>query len=137
MDMSSELIHSPLPVFMVSVLGASLLSVGLIEGIAESTALLTKLFSGVLSDYWGKRKVLVVIGYGVAAVTKPLFPLAFSLSYVFMARFIDRVGKRILGAPRDALIGDLAPMHLRGTCYDLASLLTLLAHFSGPCSRSY
>jgi len=132
MDMSSELIHSLLPVFMVSVLGASLLSVGLIEGIAESTALLTKVFSGILSDYWAKRKVLVVIGYGLAAITKPLFPLASSLSYVFMARFIDRVGKGIRGAPRDALIGDLAPVHLRGTCYGLRQSLDTVGAFLGP-----
>jgi len=132
MDMSSELIHSLLPVFMVSVLGASLLSVGLIEGIAESTALLTKVFSGVLSDYWAKRKALIVIGYGLAAVTKPLFPLASSLSTVFMARCIDRVGKGIRGAPRDALIGDLAPAHLRGTCYGLRQSLDTVGAFLGP-----
>jgi len=132
MDMSSELIHSLLPVFMVSVLGASLLSVGIIEGIAESTALLTKVFSGVLSDFWRKRKVLLVIGYGVAAITKPLFPLASSLSYVFMARFLDRVGKGIRGAPRDALIGDLVPAHLRGTCYGLRQSLDTVGAFLGP-----
>ena len=132
MDMSSELIHSLLPVFMVSVLGASLLSVGIIEGIAESTALLTKIFSGALSDYWAKRKGLVVLGYGLAAVTKPLFPLASSLSYVFMARVIDRVGKGIRGAPRDALIGDLAPVHLRGTCYGLRQSLDTVGAFLGP-----
>ena len=132
MDMSSELIHSLLPVFMVSVLGASLLSVGIIEGIAESTALLTKVFSGVLSDYRGKRKGLVVIGYGVAALTKPLFPLASSLSTVFMARFLDRVGKGIRGAPRDALIGDLAPEQLRGTCYGLRQSLDTVGAFIGP-----
>ena len=132
MDMSSELIHSLLPVFMVSVLGASLLSVGIIEGIAESTALLTKVISGVLSDYWAKRKVLVVLGYGVAAITKPLFPVAPSLTYVFLARFLDRVGKGIRGAPRDALIGDLAPVHLRGTCYGLRQSLDTIGAFLGP-----
>lgn len=132
MDMSSELIHSLLPVFMVSVLGASLLSVGIIEGIAESTALLTKVFSGALSDYWGKRKGLVILGYGLAAITKPLFPLASSLSYVFMARLIDRLGKGIRGAPRDALIGDLAPVHLRGTCYGLRQSLDTVGAFLGP-----
>ncbi len=132
MDMSSELIHSLLPVFMVSVLGASLLTVGIIEGIAESTALLTKVLSGVFSDYWGKRKMLVIIGYGLAAITKPLFPLASSVSYVFMARFIDRVGKGIRGAPRDALIGDLAPVHIRGRCYGLRQSLDTIGAFVGP-----
>ncbi|MCA9422768.1 MAG: MFS transporter, partial [Nitrospira sp.] len=117
MDMSSELIHSLLPVYMVTVLGASLLSVGFIEGFAEATALLTRMFSGVLSDYWRKRKLLTVIGYGMAALTKPLFPLASGLTTVFLARFLDRVGKGIRGAPRDALIGELAPPNLRGTCY--------------------
>jgi MFS family permease len=132
MDMSSELIHSLLPVYMVTVLGASLLSVGLIEGFAEATAQLTKMFSGVLSDYWGKRKVLTVIGYGLAAVTKPLFPMASSLTTVFFARFLDRVGKGIRGAPRDALIGELAPPNLRGTCYGLRQSLDTVGAFLGP-----
>lgn len=132
MDMSSELIHSLLPVYMVTVLGASLLSVGLIEGFAEATALLTKVFSGVLSDYWGKRKVLTVIGYGLAAMTKPLFPMASSLTTVFLARFLDRVGKGIRGAPRDALIGELAPPNLRGTCYGLRQSLDTVGAFLGP-----
>jgi MFS family permease len=132
MDMSSELIHSLLPVYMVTVLGASLLSVGLIEGVAEATALLTKMFSGVLSDYWGKRKMLTVIGYGLAAVTKPLFPLASSLTTIFLARFLDRVGKGIRGAPRDALIGDWAPASLRGTCYGLRQSLDTVGAFLGP-----
>nr|MBA3965333.1 MFS transporter [Nitrospirales bacterium] len=132
MDMSSELIHSLFPVYMVTVLGASLLSVGLIEGFAEATALLTKMCSGVLSDYWGKRKLLTVIGYGMAAVTKPLFPLASSLTTVFLARFLDRVGKGIRGAPRDALIGELAPPNLRGTCYGLRQSLDTVGAFLGP-----
>lgn len=132
MDMSSELIHSLLPVYMVTVLGASLLWVGLIEGFAEATALLTKMFSGVLSDYLGKRKLLTVIGYGMAAFTKPLFPLASSLTTVFLARFLDRVGKGIRGAPRDALIGELAPPTLRGTCYGLRQSLDTVGAFLGP-----
>ena len=132
MDMSSELIHSLLPIYMVSVLGAGLLWVGIIEGFAEATALLTKMFSGVLSDYWGKRKLLTVIGYGMAAATKPLFPLASSLTTVFLARFLDRVGKGIRGAPRDALIGELAPPDLRGTCYGLRQSLDTVGAFLGP-----
>lgn len=132
MDLSSELIHSLLPVYMVTVLGASLLSVGLIEGFAKATALLTKIFSGALSDYWGKRKLLTMIGYGMAAITKPLFPLASSLATVFLARFLDRVGKGIRGAPRDALIGELAPPNLRGTCYGLRQSLDTVGAFLGP-----
>ncbi len=132
MDMSSELIHSLLPVFLVSVLGASFMSVGIIEGLAEGTALILKVFSGVLSDYWKKRKLLVVIGYGLAAVTKPLFPMASGLSAIFLARFLDRVGKGIRGAPRDALIADLAPPSLQGTCYGLRQTLDTIGAFIGP-----
>jgi len=132
MDTSSELIHSLLPVFLVSVLGASMLSVGLIEGMAEAAASITKVFSGTLSDYLGKRKLLTVIGYGVAAVTKPLFPLAGSAGLVFTARFIDRIGKGIRGAPRDALIGEIAPPRLRGASYGLRQSLDTIGAFAGP-----
>ncbi|MHA1564554.1 MAG: MFS transporter [Alphaproteobacteria bacterium] len=132
MDTSSEMIHSLLPVFLFSVLGASALSVGLIEGLAEATAAITKMFSGTLSDYLGRRKMLTVVGYGLAAVTKPLFPLAGSVSWVFTARIIDRVGKGIRGAPRDALIGDIAPPHLRGACYGLRQSLDTIGAFAGP-----
>jgi MFS family permease len=119
-------------VFLVSVLGASMLSVGLIEGIAEATASIVKVFSGALSDYLGKRKLLTVIGYGVAAITKPLFPLAGSVGLVFTARFIDRIGKGIRGAPRDALIGDIAPPHIRGASYGLRQSLDTVGAFAGP-----
>lgn len=113
-------------------MGASALSVGLIEGVAEATASITKVFSGTLSDYLGKRKMLTVVGYGLAAVTKPLFPLAGSAAMVFTARFIDRIGKGIRGAPRDALIGDIAPPHLRGACYGLRQSLDTVGAFAGP-----
>lgn len=132
MDMSSELIHSLLPVFMVSVLGASVLTVGLIEGVAEATAAITKVFSGLLSDYLGKRKFLTGLGYGVAALTKPLFALAPAVSWVFAARFADRIGKGIRGAPRDALIGDIAPADLRGACYGLRQSLDTVGAVLGP-----
>jgi MFS family permease len=132
MDMSSELVHSLLPVFVVSVLGASPLTLGLIEGVAEATASISKVFSGLLSDYLGKRKLLAVIGYGMAALTKPLFPLASSVELVIVARFIDRIGKGIRGAPRDALIADIAPPHLRGACYGLRQSLDTVGAFVGP-----
>jgi MFS family permease len=132
MDTSSELIHGLLPVFMVGVLGASVLSVGLIEGLAEATASITKIFSGTLSDLLGRRKLLVVIGYALAAVTKPLFPLAGSIGWVLAARFIDRIGKGIRGAPRDALVGEIAPMHLRGAAYGLRQSLDTVGAFLGP-----
>ena len=107
MDVSSELIHSLLPVFMVTGLGATALMVGVVEGVAEATALIVKVFSGTLSDYLGKRKSLTVLGYGLGAVSKPLFALALSVNWIFAARFMDRIGKGIRGAPRDALIADL------------------------------
>jgi MFS family permease len=132
MDMSSELIHSLLPVFMVSVLGASVLTVGLIEGIAEAAAAITKVFSGFLSDYLGKRKFLTGLGYGVAALTKPLFALAPAVGWVFAARFADRIGKGIRGAPRDALIGDIAPTDLRGACFGLRQSLDTVGAVVGP-----
>jgi len=132
MDMSSELVHSLLPVFMVSVLGASTLSVGLVEGAAEAIASITKVFSGTISDHLGKRKLLTVIGYGLAALTKPVFAVAPAIGWVFAARFTDRIGKGIRGAPRDALIGDIAPAHLRGTCYGLRQSLDTVGAFLGP-----
>ena len=114
MDLSSEAIHAVLPLYLVTVLGASALTVGVIEGVAEATASITKIFSGTLSDWLGKRKLLAAIGYGLAAFTKPVFPLANSIGWLVAARFVDRIGKGIRGAPRDALVADLAPAHLRG-----------------------
>ena len=121
MDLSSELVHSLLPVFLVTTLGASALAVGVIEGIAESTAMLVKIFSGAISDFMGRRKGLLLLGYGLAALTKPLFPLAHSVEVVFTARFLDRIGKGIRGAPRDALIADVSPPEIRGACFDCGS----------------
>jgi MFS family permease len=132
MDVSSELVHSLLPVFMVSSLGASVLSVGIIEGIAESTALIVKVFSGAISDYLGKRKGLAVIGYGLGAASKPLFALALSANWVLAARFMDRIGKGIRGAPRDALVADLVPPEIRGAAYGLRQSLDTVGAFVGP-----
>lgn len=132
MDVSSELIHGLLPVFMVSALGASALAVGVVEGVAEATALIVKVFSGVLSDYIGKRKFLAVIGYGLGALSKPLFALALTVDAVFAARFIDRIGKGIRGAPRDALIADFAPAEIRGAAYGLRQSLDTVGAFLGP-----
>jgi MFS family permease len=106
MDVSSEMIHALLPLYLVTVLGTSVLTVGIIEGIAEATASITKIFFGALSDYLGKRKWLAALGYGLAAVTKPVFPLASNIGWLMAARFVDRLGKGIRGAPRDALIAD-------------------------------
>ncbi len=132
MDTSSELIHSLLPVFMVTTLGTSVFVVGLIEGAAESTALIIKVFSGVLSDYWGKRKPLAVLGYGLGALSKPLFALATSSGLVLTARLIDRVGKGIRGAPRDALVADITPPELRGAAFGLRQSLDTVGAFLGP-----
>jgi len=132
MDVSSELIHGLLPVFMITVLGASTVAVGLIEGIAEATAAITKIFSGALSDRIGKRKLLVGIGYGLAALTKPIFPLAGTISEILAARFLDRIGKGIREAPRDALIADVTPPAIRGASYGLRQALDTIGAFAGP-----
>ncbi len=132
MDASSELVHSLLPVFMASVLGASMLTIGLIEGVAEATVAITKVFSGSLSDYLRHRKWIVVGGYALAALAKPMFPLAQSIAWVFSARFIDRIGKGIRGAPRDALIADITPPELRGAAYGLRQALDSLGAVVGP-----
>lgn len=132
MDVSSEMIHALLPVYLVTVLGTSMVTVGVIEGIAEATASITKIFSGALSDWLGKRKLLTAIGYGLAAFTKPIFPLAPGVGWLVAARFIDRVGKGIRGAPRDALIADIAPAHLRGASFGLRQSLDTVGAFLGP-----
>ncbi|MEW6077937.1 MAG: MFS transporter [Thermodesulfobacteriota bacterium] len=132
MDVSSELVHSLLPVFMTTVLGASMTTIGVIEGIAEATASVTKVFSGFLSDYFRRRKFLLVSGYALAALTKPIFPLANSIGWVLAARFIDRVGKGIRGAPRDALVADIAPPRSRGAAYGLRQALDSIGAFLGP-----
>jgi MFS family permease len=132
MDISSEMIHSLLPVFLVNSLGASALAVGLIEGAAEATALVVKVLSGALSDFWGKRKPLALLGYSLGAVSKPLFALAASPWLVFAARLIDRIGKGIRGAPRDALVADLAPPALRGAAFGLRQSLDTAGAFIGP-----
>ncbi|GBE43577.1 multidrug resistance protein D [bacterium BMS3Bbin10] len=131
MDASSELVHSLLPALFVS-LGISMAAVGFIEGVAEATASITKVFSGALSDWLGKRKILAVIGYGLAAITKPLFPLAQSVEVLFAARFIDRIGKGIRGAPRDALIADITPPAIRGAAYGLRQSMDAAGAFIGP-----
>jgi len=132
MDVSSELIHSLLPVFMLTVLGASVFTIGLIEGAAEATALIVKVFSGALSDYWGKRKPLAVFGYGLGALSKPLFAIAGSVGMVFAARMVDRVGKGVRGAPRDALVADITPAEVRGAAFGLRQSLDTVGAFLGP-----
>ena len=132
MDVSSEMIHGLLPVFLVAGLGASALAVGLIEGAAEATALIVKVFSGALSDYVGRRKPLAALGYGLGALAKPLFALASSSGLVLAARLIDRVGKGIRGAPRDALVADLTPPQVRGAAFGLRQSLDTVGAFVGP-----
>lgn len=132
MDTSSEMIFSVLPIFMVTVLGTSMVTVGIIEGVAEATASILKVFSGALSDYLGKRKFLMILGYALAAFTKPVFPLAGSIGWVFTARFVDRIGKGIRGAPRDALVADITPAPLRGAAYGLRQALDSVGALLGP-----
>lgn len=132
MDISSEMIHSLLPLFMVTILGTSTLAVGLVEGLAESLALVVKVFSGTLSDYWGKRKGMAVFGYALGAFTKPLFAVASGIDLVLTARLLDRVGKGVRGAPRDALVADIAPPQLRGAAFGLRQALDTVGAFLGP-----
>lgn len=132
MDISSEMIHSLLPMFLVGSLGISTIILGLIEGVAESTAHIIKVFSGALSDYLGKRKVLATFGYLLGAVSKPLFAIAPSATLVFTARFIDRIGKGIRGAPRDALIADVTPPSVRGAAFGLRQSLDSFGAILGP-----
>jgi MFS family permease len=132
MDLSSEMIHALLPLYLAVGLGASMLTVGIIEGVAEATALIVKIFSGAISDWLGRRKLLIAVGYGLAAFTKPVFPLATSIGWLFAARFVDRIGKGIRGAPRDALIADLSPPEVRGTSFGLRQSLDTIGAFLGP-----
>lgn len=132
MDISSEIIHSLLPLFMVTTLGASVIFIGLIEGLAEATALFIKVFSGAISDYLGKRKGLAVLGYGLGALSKPLFAIASSSGMILGARLIDRVGKGIRGAPRDALVADVTPPELRGAAFGLRQSMDTVGAFLGP-----
>jgi MFS family permease len=132
MDISSEMIHALLPLYMVTVLGTSVVAVGVIEGIAEATASITKVFSGALSDRLGKRKLLTVLGYGLGALTKPVFPMASGLEWLMAARFVDRIGKGIRGAPRDALVADVTPPELRGAAFGLRQALDTVGAFLGP-----
>ncbi|MEI8393777.1 MAG: MFS transporter [Rhodospirillaceae bacterium] len=132
MDASSEMIHAVLPAFLVVGLGVSTVTVGLIEGIAEATAAIFKIFSGTLSDRLGHRKALTIAGYGLSASTKPLFALAYGVAPVLLARFLDRVGKGIRGAPRDALIADITPTAQRGAAYGLRQALDTVGALLGP-----
>ena len=132
MDISSEMVHSLLPMFLVGSLGVSVLVVGLIEGLAEATALIVKVFSGGLSDYLGRRKGLAVLGYALGALSKPLFAISSGAGLVITARLIDRVGKGIRGAPRDALVADIAPPEVRGAAFGLRQSLDTVGAFTGP-----
>lgn len=132
MDVSSEMIHGLLPLYLSVGLGVSMLAIGWIEGVAEAIASITKLFSGALSDYLGKRKLLTAIGYGMAAFTKPVFPLAAALEWIIAARFVDRIGKGVRGAPRDALIADMTPVSMWGAAFGLRQSLDTVGAFAGP-----
>jgi MFS family permease len=132
MDVSSEMIHGLLPFFLVSVLKTSAWTFGVIEGVAEASTAITKLFSGVVSDWWGRRKPLLLVGYGLAALVRPIFPLATTPAAIFSARLIDRIGKGIRGAPRDALVADLTPPDRRGAAYGLRQSMDSVGAFAGP-----
>lgn len=132
MDLSSEIIHALLPLFLTATLGVSVAVVGLIDGVAESTASISKVFSGYLSDRLGRRKALILIGYGLGALSKPFFALAGAPATVLGARFADRIGKGIRGAPRDALVADVTPLAIRGRAFGLRQALDTIGAFLGP-----
>ncbi|KVW81395.1 MFS transporter [Burkholderia ubonensis] len=132
MDLSSELVHALLPVYLVTTMGMSVAALGVLEGAAEATAMIVKTFSGAISDWLGRRKGLLLLGYGLAALTKPLFPLAGTPAVVVTARLLDRVGKGIRGAPRDALVADVAPPEIRGACFGLRQSMDTIGAFLGP-----
>ncbi len=132
MDVSSEIVHALLPLFLTTTLGLSVALVGLVDGIAESTSSIVKVFSGYISDRMRRRKPLILVGYGLSALSKPFFPLASGLALVLSARFADRIGKGIRGAPRDALIADVTPAEIRGSAYGLRQSLDTTGAFLGP-----
>lgn len=132
MDMSSESIHALLPLFMVEALGLTALAVGLLDGFAEALPFVVKPVSGWLSDRFRNRKGLTVAGYGLAALAKPLFALAGGLGLIVTARLIDRMGKGIRGAPRDALIADLTEPRLRGQAFGLRQSMDTVGAILGP-----
>ncbi|KWF22323.1 MFS transporter [Burkholderia ubonensis] len=132
MDLSSELVHALLPVYLVTTMGMSVVALGVLEGAAEATALIVRIFSGAISDWLGRRKALLLAGYGLAALTKPLFPLARGPGLVIAARLVDRFGKGIRGAPRDALVADVAPPEIRGACYGLRQSMDTVGAVGGP-----
>lgn len=132
MDLSSEWVHSLLPIFLVTTLSATPLMLGLLEGVADATALIVQVFAGALSDVWGKRKNFLLLGYGLAAVSKPLFPQASSIGTVFIARCLDRIGKGIRGAPRDALITEVTPAEYRGASFGLRQSMDTVGAIFGP-----
>jgi MFS family permease len=132
MDLSSEIYHALLPAFITLVLGLPATALGAIDGVAEATANFAKLFSGRLSDRSLRRKPWVMAGYGLAALSKPLFPLASSAPLLMLARFADRVGKGIRGAPRDAMLADETPPEIRGRAFGLRQTLDTVGALLAP-----
>lgn len=131
-DMSSEMAYTQVPLFLTSVLGASAISVGVIEGVAESTASLLRLVSGYWSDRSGRRKPLTLLGYSLGAISKPLMALAYAWPFVLLLRFVDRFGKGLRTAPRDALIAETTPKELRGRAFGLHRAMDTTGAVLGP-----
>jgi MFS family permease len=136
-DISSEMIYPLLPLFLTQVLGAGMASLGLIEGIAEATAGLSKIYAGVLTDRLKTRKPLILLGYGLSGVMRPLIGLAISWWMVLFFRFVDRVGKGIRTAPRDALIADMAESSQRGTAYGIHRAMDHAGSIGGALAASF
>src|SRR5215216_7521173 len=132
MDLSSEIYHSLLPAFVTIVLGLPATALGAIDGVAEGTANFAKLVSGRLSDRSLRRKPWIMAGYGLAALSKPLFPLAASAPAVMVARFADRIGKGIRGSPRDAMVADETPPEIRGRAFGFRQAMDTVGALLAP-----
>lgn len=132
MDISSEMINALLPLYLAGGLGVSMLAIGMIEGLSVAIATVTKFLSGVLSDLSRRAKPLAVLGYGLGAVSRLIFPLAVSLDQIVLAKALDRVGKGIRGAPRDAIIATVSPPEIRGASFGLRKSLDTVGGFLGP-----
>lgn len=132
MDVSTEIVHSVMPIYLVTVLGASPMLVGAIDGVAEATASIMKVFSGALSDWVGRRKPLAIAGYGMAAITRPILPFASTVTEIFALRILDRIGKGVRVAPRDALVADHVRPEILGAAYGLRQGLDTIGALVGP-----
>lgn len=135
-NLSFVMVYSLLPVYLKTVVGVSLFGIGFLEGIVEAASYAAKLFSGVLSDYFRKRKFIMVIGYAMMVFARPIMAIANTYSLVFLSRMTERIGNGIQATPRDAFVGDIAPAHRRGACFGLKRSLGVAGSFLGGISAT-